>query len=36
METTVWSPQSIFTLIAGLLATIALVTATAYAFTQGG
>ena len=36
MEHTDWSPQSIITLIVGVLATIALIAATAYAFTKGG
>ena len=36
MEHTDWSPQSISTLIAGVLVTIALIAATAYAFTKGG
>ena len=36
METTDWTPQSIITLIVGVLATIALAVAAAYAFTKGG
>ena len=36
MEYTDWSPQSIITLVAGVLATIALIAATAYAFTKVG
>ena len=36
MEYTDWSPQSIITLVAGLLATSVMIAATAYAFTKGG
>ena len=36
MEYTDRSPQPIIALIAGVLATIALITATAYAFTKAG
>ena len=36
MEYTDWSPQSIITLVAGVLATITLAAITAYAFTKGG
>ena len=35
IEHTDWSPQSIIALAAGVLATIALIAATAYAFTKG-
>ena len=35
MEYTDWSPQPIIALVAGVLATIALIAATAYAFTKG-
>ena len=36
MEYNDWTPQSIITLIAGVLAAIALIAVTAYTFTKGG
>lgn len=36
MEYNDWTPQSITTVVAGALATIALIAATAYSFTKGG
>jgi hypothetical protein len=36
MEYTDWTPQSIITLVTGVIATIALATATAFAFIKGG
>lgn len=36
METTDWTPQSIITLIVGMLVTVTLAVATAYAFIKGG
>ena len=36
MEHTDWTPQAVITLIIGVMATIGLATATAFAFIKGG